>query len=202
MIGKGFVDDVDRFFGREHDADDTPQGSYGRFGAGEPDGPTLLQTARAFSVSHSKIRKSLITSGSYFSSTALRIQEMKRKGMKVEEIAEKEKLSIGSVYDYLPYEKSVYNVEECSPGARTVREWRDKEKKRKRAIEKYINTKKREDLIEALRLYIGARFKADKRFTIEMEEGEVVIGSMVYRADDVISSSDPYMVAIRERLCI
>jgi len=71
----------------------------------------------------------MITAGMYSIAQSRQVQKLNSVGKTVPEIMEIMKLSRASVQSYLPYSKTVYNLDERSVGADRIARWREKHKK-------------------------------------------------------------------------
>lgn len=95
------------------------------------DGGSILDTAEHFKINRNKVRKILITTGDITYPLTEKAMELKRKGYRTEEIAEKLGVSTATVSTYMPYEERVKNTLDPSPHAEKVRQYREYEKDRK-----------------------------------------------------------------------
>ena len=77
-------------------------------------------------LSTAKIRKILISGGSWTTEQSRRIQEEFEALGSVKQVAEKLGLSTAFVTMYLPYGKVVYDLENKSGNAKRIERWRDK----------------------------------------------------------------------------
>lgn len=91
---------------------------------------SILDTAEHFGINRNKVRKILITTGDITYELTEKASELKRKGYRTEEIAEKLGVSTATVSTYMPYEERVKNTLEPSPHAEKVREYREYERDR------------------------------------------------------------------------
>ncbi len=82
--------------------------------------------AEEFSMTPIKVRKLLISSGAYRTSISERIGELYKNGKTVKEIQEIVGLSAASVSGYLPYQKTVYNLEVSTDVANRLRKYRNR----------------------------------------------------------------------------
>lgn len=71
---------------------------------------SLELTAGQLDISAYKVRKILITAGEWSSPFSEQVEQMKKSGMTIANIAEKLDVSANLVSAYLPYEKVIYNV--------------------------------------------------------------------------------------------
>lgn len=88
--------------------------------------------AEEFSMTSIKVRKLLITSGVYQTDISMRINDLYKSGKTIKEIQEIVGLSAASVSGYLPYQKTVYNLEVSTDVANRLRKYR----KRKTMVDK------------------------------------------------------------------
>ena len=79
-----------------------------------------------FSISRLKARKMLITSGAYKTPLSRRINELYMDGKTIKEIQEITKLSFASISGYLPYQKTIYNLEKSTLLAERLRKYRSR----------------------------------------------------------------------------
>lgn len=107
--------------------------SYHNPGSGEAvDGHKKLELlADEFEMSRLKVRKILITTGDYNSSDVRKASELRRVGLKTHQIATEMGIASCTVTSLLPYEKTVYKLEEISTAAERVKLYRE----RKAAVE-------------------------------------------------------------------
>lgn len=89
--------------------------------------PGLNRVAQEFGITSLKARKLLITANVYSTETARKIWQLYREGKSLEEIQEQMHLSRASVHSYLPYQKSVYKMEELSCNAERTRLYRERQ---------------------------------------------------------------------------
>lgn len=121
--------------------------------------------AEEFSMTPIKVRKLLITSGAYETPTSIAVNKLYKDGKTVKEIQQIMGLSSASVNGYLPYNKTVYKMEEATLTAERLRKYR----LRKSAVEKLqadIDVKDMtivcETLWETLGLFVGYPFLTAK----------------------------------------
>ncbi len=93
--------------------------------------PSLNEVARKFGLNVTKTRKLLITAGVYSTRTSRQVRRLRDGGAGITEIMKRTGLSRASVASYLPYEKTVYCMDETSLNADRIRLWRD----RKQAVD-------------------------------------------------------------------
>lgn len=102
-------------------------------GCADEQGHTYLNLlAEEFSMTPIKVRKLLITSGAYETPVSIAINKLYRDGKTVKEIQQIMGLSSASVNAYLPYNKTVYKLENATLTAERLRKYRQ----RKSAVEK------------------------------------------------------------------
>jgi len=82
--------------------------------------------AEEFSMTPIKVRKLLISSGIYQTEISVRINELYKSGKTIKEIQEIVGLSAASVSGYLPYQKTVYNLEVSTDVANRLRKYRNR----------------------------------------------------------------------------
>lgn len=82
--------------------------------------------AEEFSMTPIKVRKLLISSGVYQTDISMRINELYKSGKTIKEIQEIVGLSAASVSGYLPYQKTVYNLEVSTDIANRLRKYRNR----------------------------------------------------------------------------
>lgn len=80
--------------------------------------------ADEFSITPIKVRKLLITSGAYETPLSRQVNELYKSGRTVKEIQSITGLSSASVNGYLPYNKSVYKLEDATVTAERIRKYR------------------------------------------------------------------------------
>ena len=88
--------------------------------------------AEEFSMAPIKVRKLLISSGVYQTDISKNINELYKSGKSIKEIQKIVGLSAASVSGYLPYQKTVYNLEASTDVANRLRKYRN----RKAMVEK------------------------------------------------------------------
>ena len=89
--------------------------------------------ADEFDITLMKARNLLITAGVYHTKISDEVDELRTEGKTIEEIMELTGLKRSSVYSYLPYTKSIYNLKELSLYAERCRLCRA----RKKAVESF-----------------------------------------------------------------
>lgn len=82
--------------------------------------------AEEFSMTPIKVRKLLISSGAYQTDISMRINELYQSGNSIKEIQKIVGLSAASVSGYLPYQKTVYNLEVSTDVANRLRKYRNR----------------------------------------------------------------------------
>lgn len=82
--------------------------------------------AEEFSMTPIKVRKLLITSGAYQTPISQQINELYTIGKTIREIQQMTGLSAASVSGYLPYQKTVYNLEATTDIANRLRKYRNR----------------------------------------------------------------------------
>lgn len=82
--------------------------------------------AEEFGLTPLKARKLLITSGVYETPTSYQVNELYKSGKSVKEIQTLMGLSAASVSGYLPYQKTIYNLEESTLLAERLRKYRSR----------------------------------------------------------------------------
>ena len=87
---------------------------------------SIKKVAKLFRISEQKVRKILIDAGQYKSDMSIQVNDMYRQGYSVKNIAEKLRVSKGTVTAYLPYTKGVYLGENPSSNALKIRKCRAK----------------------------------------------------------------------------
>ena len=88
----------------------------------------LSALAEEFSLSALKVRKLLVTAGIYDSPSCRRVQDLYATGKNVKEICQLTGLSAASVSGYLPYRKTIYNLEERTVLADRLQRYRERKK--------------------------------------------------------------------------
>ena len=86
----------------------------------------LTQTAKHYEISRCKCRKMLIDAGVFESPLSRQIAGLSADGLTVEQIGEKLGISPKVASSYLPYSKGMYNAEEPSENALSIRRHRQK----------------------------------------------------------------------------
>lgn len=87
----------------------------------------LKQTAAEFDMSPLKIRKLLITSGSYSNEISKVVNDLRAAGKSIAEIQALTGLKKSSVNGYLPYTKSIYKADELSMNAERINVYRSRQ---------------------------------------------------------------------------
>lgn len=146
----------------------------------DQNGHTQLKVlAEKFSMTPIKVRKLLVTSGVYDTPVCRRVQELYYSGMDVKEIQKETGLSAASVSGYLPYQKTIYKLEERSLLAERLLRYR----KRKAAVQKLEGLMRSADIEsilaaawETLCLFEGYRFcMADgSRYHYVVRENKII----------------------------
>lgn len=91
----------------------------------------INELAAEFSMTWIKIRKLLITAGVYENSMSIEINRLRSEGKSVKEIQSITGLSSAAISGYLPYQKTIYNLEQQSELAERLKRYR----RRKKAVE-------------------------------------------------------------------
>lgn len=89
---------------------------------------SLRSVCEEFSISIPKARKLLITAGVYSTEQSRRVAELSTEGKSVAEMMTLTGLSRSSVSSYLPYQRSSYNMDECSRHAEDSRKYRERQR--------------------------------------------------------------------------
>ena len=89
-----------------------------------------LRDVHGIGLSTAKIRKILITGGLWTTERSREVAELYERYGSVHRVAEELGLSEGLVTTYLPYRRTVYDLEEKSGNARRIDRWRKKRKNR------------------------------------------------------------------------
>lgn len=87
---------------------------------------SIKKVAALFRISEQKVRKILIDADLYESDISLQVKDLYEQGFSVEGIADKLKVSKGTVSGYLPYTKGLYLGENPSSNALKIRKCRAK----------------------------------------------------------------------------
>ena len=96
-------------------------------GTADEDGKLSINLlAEDFSMSRIKVRKLLITSGAYETPISRQVGELYKSGKTVKEIQTITGLSAASISGYLPYQKTIYNLEESTLVAERLRKYRSR----------------------------------------------------------------------------
>lgn len=85
---------------------------------------SIRSLAKEYGTTVLRIRKMLITAGVYRSELSDRVNLLYEEGMTIEQIQKETGLGRASVHSYLPYTKSVYNMEEVSDETERIRRYR------------------------------------------------------------------------------
>ncbi len=110
------IDEVVAFFGSPYDdRDEFPNNEV-----------SLRDVSKKFNISVLKARKILITAKYYSIEQSRNVNELYEQNRSVLEIMQQTGLSRASVQSYLPYSKTIYNLEQKSVGADRQERWRKK----------------------------------------------------------------------------
>lgn len=126
---------------------------------------SLNVLAGEFSMSRIKLRKLLITSGVYETPISRKVNEFYNSGKTVKEIQTITGLSAASVSGYLPYQKTIYNLEESTLVAERLRKYRNRKAavhQLAKALENGDLDNIKETLWNALVTFEGYPFKTAK----------------------------------------
>lgn len=120
--------------------------------------------AEEFSMTPIKVRKLLISSGVYQTDISMRINELYKSGKTIKEIQEIVGLSAASVSGYLPYQKTVYNLEVSTDVANRLRKYRNRKTMvDKLAAEVETESENKKDLLwKTITAFEGYPFKTAK----------------------------------------
>lgn len=134
--------------------------------------------AEEFSLSALKIRKLLVTAEVYDSPVCRRVQDLYAAGKNVKEICQLTGLSAASVSGYLPYRKTIYNLDERTVLADRLQRYRE----RKKAVQRIakllpggVSEEIYQSVWDAVRLFAGYSFRTAKglRFIYEVRGNEI-----------------------------
>ena len=135
--------------------------------------------AEEFSMTPIKVRKLLISTGVYQTDISMRINELYKSGKTIKEIQKIVGLSAASVSGYLPYQKTVYNLEVSTDVAKRLRKYRNRKAMvEKLAAEVESETERTKDLLwETLISFEDYPFKTAKglRFYYTVKGNELFI---------------------------
>ena len=96
-------------------------------GTADEDGKMYINLlAEEFSMSRIKVRKLLITSGAYETPISRQVGELYKRGKTIKEIQTITGLSAASISGYLPYQKTIYKLEESTLVAERLRKYRSR----------------------------------------------------------------------------
>ena len=87
-----------------------------------------LQDVHGIRLSTAKIRKILITGGRWTTERSREVADLYERYGSISRVAEELGLSPGLVTTYLPYQRTVYDLEEKSGNARRIDRWRERKK--------------------------------------------------------------------------
>ena len=115
-VNKELIDKIVEFYhGPYDDRDDFPRTLV-----------SLRDVAKEFNISTMKARKILITAGQYSIVHSRLIYELHTQGKSIKEIMDHTNLSRASVNSYLPYEKTIYNLDTKSTDANRQDRYRER----------------------------------------------------------------------------
>ena len=89
-----------------------------------------LRDVHGIGLSTAKIRKILITGGLWTTERSREVEEMYARYGSVSRVAEELGLSVALVTTYLPYRRTVYDLEEKSGNARRIDRWRERSRRK------------------------------------------------------------------------
>lgn len=145
----------------------------------EEDGHAQLKLlAEDFGMTPIKVRKMLITSGVYQTATSIKVNKLYASGKSIREIQAATGLSPASISGYLPYCKTVYNLEESTRVAERLRKFRKRRKAAeqiKEAIKNGTLKDMNEAMWDALIAFEGYSFQTAKglRYTYTVKGNEL-----------------------------
>ena len=90
------------------------------------DAPSIRFVAEQMNSTHIRVRKLLITAGYYSTALSRKVQGLSDQGYSIQEIMDETGLNKASVMTYLPYEKTVYDLEDKSGAAKRTEKWRER----------------------------------------------------------------------------
>ena len=135
--------------------------------------------AEEYSMTPIKVRKLLISSSVYQTDISMRINELYKSGKTIKEIQKIVGLGAASVSGYLPYQKTVYNLEVSTDVAKRLRKYRNRKAMvEKLAAEVESETERTKDLLwETLISFEDYPFKTAKglRFYYTVKGNELFI---------------------------
>lgn len=138
----------------------------------------LKLLAEDFGITPIKVRKMLITSGAYQTVTSINVNSLYKSGKSVKEIQAATGLSPASICGYLPYRKTVYNLEESTCVAERLRKFRKRRKAAeqiKEATKNNISKDINGAMWDALIAFEGYSFQTAKglRYTYTVKGNEL-----------------------------
>lgn len=86
----------------------------------------ILLEVHGISLSTAKIRKILITGGLWTTERSREVAELYEKYGSISRVAEELGLSLNSVITYLPYQRTVYDLEDRTGNAKRIKRWRER----------------------------------------------------------------------------
>ena len=126
------------------------------------DAPSVHYVAEQMRTTTIRARKLLITAEYYSTVMSRKVLELQKRGLSVQEIQEKTGLSAASVYSYLPYSKTIYNLDEASVTADRHRLFRKRNKACEKLLENVDSSEAEKYLWEAILVFENYPFKTAK----------------------------------------
>lgn len=123
---------------------------------------SLRQLANEFDIMLMKARKLLITTGIYHTEISDKINELRAEGKSIVQTMEITGLKRSSVHSYLPYTKSIYNLQELSLYAERSRLYRLRKKAVESLAKPHGDLSIEDNLWKVIRLFSGYRFATVK----------------------------------------
>jgi hypothetical protein len=157
--------------------------SYRNPGPGEeasddPKHRQLKLLAEEFSMTRLKVRKLLITAGSYETPISREVNRLHQQGKSIAEIQEATGLKRASVHSYLPYSKAIYKLEDATVTAERIRKYRSRKQSAellKKILETGNQAAAEATLWDTLILFQNYAFKTAEglRFHYIIKENEI-----------------------------
>lgn len=90
---------------------------------------SIKSVARKLNISECKACKIMVSQGYHTNTTHQNIQRLIARGKSRAEICEALHISPSTYHRYTPYTKTIYNLDDCSKNAETIRRFRERQKK-------------------------------------------------------------------------
>ena len=136
---ESYIDEISEYYGEPYDD---------RNNYYDPNHISLRDVAKKYNISVVKAKKILITAGKYSTSISRKIQSLYDLGISIEDICNYMDMSKSSINSYIPYNKTIYDLD--NPTTNSDRQRRFRERKRIAKLKESIDNNIKSDYIKKI----------------------------------------------------